>query len=53
MASRLLQIPPQFVPPLDPGFRPAWSGIRAFEAAAKKTRKAVKLVFALEAAAGG
>src|SRR6185295_8815553 len=43
---------PKFVPPLDPGFRPAYLGNRNFEAAAKKSRKAAKMVFAVEAAAG-
>src|SRR6185503_21100020 len=52
MAPSLLRVPPKFVPPLDPEHRPAWLGNRNFEAAAKKTRKAVKLVFAVEAAAG-
>jgi predicted NBD/HSP70 family sugar kinase len=52
MASSLLRVTPRFVPPLDPDYRPAWLGNRAFEAAAKKTRKAVKMVFAVEAAAG-
>jgi len=53
MGSSLLRVPPKFVPPLDPGFRPAFLGNRAFEAAAKKSRKAVKMIFAVEAAAGG
>src|SRR6188474_1835795 len=48
----LLRVSPRFVPPLDPDYRPAYLGNRNFEAAAKKTRKAVKMVFALEAAAG-
>ncbi|HVE40848.1 MAG TPA: ROK family protein [Planctomycetota bacterium] len=52
MASSLLRVPPKFVPPLDPEHRPAWLGNRNFEAAAKKTRKAVTMVFAVEAAAG-
>src|SRR5258706_3125546 len=52
MGSKLLLVPPRIAPPLDPDYRPAYLGNRAFEAAAKKTRKAVKLVFALEAAAG-
>ena len=52
MTSSLLQVTPKFVPPLDPGFRPAYLGNRNFEAAAKKSRKAVKMVFAVEAAAG-
>jgi predicted NBD/HSP70 family sugar kinase len=52
MASSLLRVPPKFVPPLDPEHRPAWLGNRNFEAAAKKTRKAVSMVFAVEAAAG-
>ena len=53
MGSSLLRVPPKFVPPLDPDFRPAYLGNRTFEAAAKKSRKAVKLIFAVEAAAGG
>jgi len=52
MASSLLRVTPKFVPPLDPGYRPAVLGDRNFEAAARKTRKAVKLSFALEGAAG-
>jgi predicted NBD/HSP70 family sugar kinase len=52
MASSLLRVPPKLAPPLDPEHRPAWLGNRNFEAAAKKSRKAVKMVFAVEAAAG-
>lgn len=52
MGSSLLRVAPKFLPPLDPDHRPAWLGNRNFEAAAKKTRKAVKMTFALEAAAG-
>jgi predicted NBD/HSP70 family sugar kinase len=52
MGSNLLLVPPRFAPPLDPDYRPAYLGNRAFEEAAKKSRKAAKMVFALEAAAG-
>ncbi len=52
MESSLLRVVPKFVPPLDPGHRPAWLGNRNFEAAARRTRKAVKMIFALEGAGG-
>jgi hypothetical protein len=52
MASSLLRVPPKIVPPLDPDHRPAYLGNRNFEAAARKTRKALKMIFAVEAAAG-
>ena len=52
MASSLLRVPPRIVPPLDPDHRPAYLGNRNFEAAARKARKALKMVFAVEAAAG-
>jgi predicted NBD/HSP70 family sugar kinase len=53
VGSTLLRVPPKFVPPLDPDFRPAYLGNRTFEAAAKKSRKAVKMIFAVELAGGG
>src|SRR6185503_11677128 len=49
----LLHVSPKFVPPLHPEFRPAYLGNRNFEAAAKKSRKAVKMIFAVEGAARG
>jgi len=50
--SSLIRVAPKIVPPLDPEFRPAYLGNRHFEAQAKASRKAVKMIFAIEAAAG-
>ena len=50
--SSLIRVVPRFVPPLDPNFRPAYLGNRAFEAAVKASRRGVKMVFAVEAAQG-
>ena len=52
MAPGLLAVPPKIVPPLDPDHRPAWLGNRSFEAAARKTRNALPMTFAVEAAGG-
>jgi len=46
--ENLLQVKPRQVPPLDPNFRPAVLGNRAFLAAVKKSGKGVPLVLGLE-----
>src|SRR5262245_34069213 len=51
MSFGLIRVAPKVLPPLDPEFRPAYLGNRHFEASAKASGQAVKLVFALEAAA--
>src|SRR5690349_19850283 len=45
-------VAPRVVPTLDPGFRPAVLAVRAYEAAANKTRDAVPVRLALEQADG-
>jgi predicted NBD/HSP70 family sugar kinase len=51
MADSLLEQPPQLLPPLHLGFRPAWSGNRAFRAEVARVG-GVRLAFALERDAG-
>lgn len=52
MTHPLLLVEPRFPPPLDPGFRPAVLGNRAFRDAVRKSGDGVPLVIALERAQG-
>ncbi len=48
MSDDLLQVQPKISPPLDPDFRPAYLGNKAFVAAARESGRATPLWFALE-----
>jgi predicted NBD/HSP70 family sugar kinase len=52
MSFGLIRVAPKVLPPLDPEFRPAYLGNLNFEKQCKAGGQAVKMIFAVEGAAG-